>query len=80
FVTIVAGNESHGIYVDGTLLRPESAYTGEVSWADCETISIGSGAPVFTEWGHLSDNSLIDEVRIFNRKLTQTEIQDMMND
>lgn len=80
FVTMVAGGGSHGIYVDGTLLRAESTYTGEVSWADCETISIGSGAPVFTEWGHLSDNSLIDEIRIFNRKLTQAEIQSMMND
>lgn len=80
FVTLVAGGGSQGIYVDGTLLRAQSTYTGEVSWANCATISIGSGAPVFTEWGHLSDNSLIDEVRIFNRKLTATEIQDMMND
>jgi hypothetical protein len=62
------------------LLRAESTYTGEVSWANTELLSIGSGAPTFTEWGHLSDNSLIDEVRIFNRKLTATEIQDMMND
>lgn len=80
FVTMVVGGGSHGIYVDGTLLRAESTYTGEVSWADTELLSIGSGAPNFTEWGHLSDNSLIDEIRIFNRKLTQTEIQSMMND
>ncbi|MCW5911794.1 MAG: LamG domain-containing protein [Cyclobacteriaceae bacterium] len=80
FVTMVAGGGSHGIYVNGTLLRAESTYTGGISWADCETISIGSGAPVFTEWGHLSDNSLIDEIRIFNRKLSEAEIQEMMND
>lgn len=80
FVTLVAGGGMQGIYVDGVLLRPESNYTGAVSWANTTNISIGSGAPMFTEWGHLSDLSLIDEVRIFNRKLTQTEIQDMMND
>jgi len=80
FVTMVAGGGSHGIYANGTLLRAESTYTGQVSWADCVNLSIGSGAPVFTEWNHLSDNSLIDEIRIFNRKLTQAEIQDMMND
>ncbi|MBX2896085.1 MAG: LamG domain-containing protein [Cyclobacteriaceae bacterium] len=80
FVTMVAGGGSHGIYVNGTLLRAESTFTGNLSWADCEFISIGSGAPRFTEWGHLSDNSLIDEIRIFNRKLSQAEIQQMMND
>lgn len=80
FVTLVVGDGAQGIYANGTLLRPESTFTGQVSWTDCEFISIGSGAPRFTEWGHLSDNSLIDEVRIFNRKLTQAEIQTMMND
>jgi hypothetical protein len=79
FVTMVAGDGAHGIYVNGTLLRAESTYTGAVSWADCEFISIGSGAPRFTEWGHLSDNSLIDELRIFNKKLTQTEVEAVMN-
>jgi hypothetical protein len=79
FVTMVAGDGAHGIYVNGTLLRAESTYTGAVSWADCEFISIGSGAPRFTEWGHLSDNSLIDELRIFNKKLTQSEVQAVMN-
>ncbi len=79
FVTMVVGDGAQGIYVDGTLLRAESTYTGAVSWADCEFISIGSGAPRFSEWGHLSDNSLIDEVRIFNKKLTQEEVQAVMD-
>ncbi|MBN8650055.1 MAG: LamG domain-containing protein [Cytophagales bacterium] len=80
FITMVVGEGAHGIYVNGALLRAETIFTGSVSWADCEFLSIGSGAPRFTEWGHLSDNSLIDEIRIFNRKLSQAEIQDMMND
>lgn len=80
FITIVVSEGKFGIYANGTLLRAESSYTGNLSWANCEFISIGSGAPRFSEWNHLSDLSLIDEIRIFNRKLTQTEIQSMMAD
>jgi hypothetical protein len=40
-------------------------------------MSIGSGAPRFNEWGHLSDNSLIDELRIYNKALTASMIQSM---
>ncbi|HET9053696.1 MAG TPA: LamG-like jellyroll fold domain-containing protein, partial [Cyclobacteriaceae bacterium] len=79
FFSMVVGNGSHGIYVNGTLLRPESDYVGEISWTDTEFLSIGSGAPNFTEWGHLSDRSQIDELRIFNKKLTQAEIEFVMN-
>jgi hypothetical protein len=38
-------------------------------------MSIGSGAPRFNEWGHLSDLSLIDEVRIYNKALPASEIE-----
>jgi len=79
FMTLVVGEGKYGIYANGTLLRAESTYTGNISWADCEFLSIGSGAPRFIEWGHLSDNSLIDEIRIFNKKLTQAEVQAVMN-
>ena len=51
-------------------------FTG-ISWNGCDIISIGSGAPRFNEWGHLSDNSLIDEVRIYNKVLPVSEIQRM---
>ena len=42
-------------------------------------MSIGSGAPLFVDWGHLSDTGLIDELRIFNKALTETEVQTIMN-
>lgn len=45
-----------------------------ISWEDCTVISIGSGAPGFSEWNHLSDQSLIDDVRIYNRALEVDEI------
>lgn len=49
-------------------------FTG-ISWNDCDIMSIGSGAPRFNEWGHLSDQSLIDELRIYNKALPASEIE-----
>jgi hypothetical protein len=72
---MVVGDGSFGIYANGTLLRAQSSYSDEISWADCEFISIGSGEPRFSEWGHLADVSYIDEIRIFNKKLSQSEVQ-----
>jgi hypothetical protein len=50
-----------------------------ISWAGCNLISIASGVPYFVEWGHLSDNSLYDEMRFFGKALSQQEIRDLMN-
>jgi hypothetical protein len=52
---------------------------GGIDWNDCSILSIGSGAPRFTGWSHLSDQSLIDELRIFDKALTQQEIQSIFN-
>jgi hypothetical protein len=37
-----------------------------------------SGAPRFMEWGHLSDQSFMDELRLFNKALTQSQVQAVM--
>jgi hypothetical protein len=68
----VSGTKSI-IYINGVLAR-ESTLTA-ISWAGCDVLSIMSGIPRFTEWNHKSDLSLMDELRIFNKSLTQTEIQ-----
>ena len=39
---------------------------------------IGAGGPTFDYWGHLSDSSIMDELRMYNTTLTQTEIQSML--
>ena len=38
-------------------------------------MSIGSGSPRFNEWGHNSDHSLIDELRIYNKALSADDIK-----
>jgi hypothetical protein len=37
-----------------------------------------SGVPRFSEWGHRSDLSYMDELRLFDKALTQEEIQALM--
>lgn len=66
------------VYIDGEIAR-EGDFAG-IDWAGCNILSIMSGAPRFIGWGHGSDRSLMDELRIFNRALSQTEIQQLIED
>ena len=65
------------IYINGQVAS-QGNFSG-VSWAGSNILSIASGAPRFTEWGHLSDTSLFDELRIFDKALTQSEIQTIID-
>lgn len=65
------------VYIDGEIVS-QGSFTG-ISWSECDIISIGSGAPRFTGWGHLSDQSQIDELRLFNKALTQEEVNSIRN-
>lgn len=74
--TIAQGHTT--VYINGNIVS-EGDFDG-VDWTECDVLSIASGAPRFTEWGHLSDQSLYDELRMFDRALAQDEIQAMMNE
>jgi hypothetical protein len=65
------------VYLDGEVVA-QGAFSG-VDWTGCDILSIASGAPRFTEWGHFSDGSLIDELRLFDKALTQEEVQAVRN-
>lgn len=66
------------VYIDGEVVK-QGDFTG-VDWADCNLLSIMSGAPRFTGWGHQSDLSLMDELRLFNKALSQDEIKAIIED
>ncbi|HET8736494.1 MAG TPA: LamG domain-containing protein, partial [Pricia sp.] len=66
------------VYIDGQLVR-EDPLDG-IDWTDCNILSIMSGAPNFTQWNHLSDQSFMDELRIFDRAISQEEVQQIMAD
>lgn len=61
------------VYIDGEVVS-QGVFPG-ISWAGTDILSIASGAPRFAGWGHLSDRSFFDELRLFNKALTQQEIQ-----
>lgn len=64
------------VYIDGEIVS--SGAFGGVNWTGINLLSIMSGAPRFTGWNHLSDQSLMDELRIFDKELTQEEVQALM--
>lgn len=68
----ISGTEAT-VYIDGAAVA-NGTFDG-IDWTDCDIISIGSGAPRFTGWGHNADNSYIDELRIFDKAITLAEVQ-----
>lgn len=77
FAYSISGTECV-VYIDGEIVK-QGAFDG-IDWTGCDILSIMSGAPRFTGWSHLSDLSLMDELRIFNKALTQTDVQQIMAD
>ena len=72
FAFTISGTEAV-VYIDGQVVS-QGAFSG-VDWTDCDVFSIMSGVPRFTGWNHLSDLSFMDELRLFEKALTQSEIQ-----
>nr|WP_321410524.1 LamG domain-containing protein [uncultured Carboxylicivirga sp.] len=75
FAFTLSGTEGV-VYINGEVVK-QGTFSG-VDWTDCEVISIMSGAPNWTGWSHYSDGSAMDELRLFNKALTQAEIQTIM--
>lgn len=73
----ISGTEAI-VYIDGQIVK-QGPLTG-IDWTDCNLLSIMSGAPNFTGWNHFSDQSFMDELRIFNRAIAQQEVQQIMSD
>ena len=78
-VAFTISNSESIIYLNGDAVNT-GALPGAIDWTGTNLVSIMSGAPRFTEWGHLSDTSFMDELRFYNKVLTQDEIQSAMTD
>ena len=65
------------VYINGEVAASNSI--SGIDWSGCDFFSIGSGDPRFNEWGHLADLSYLDELRFFDKALTQEEVQANMN-
>lgn len=64
------------MYIDGELVA-ETAFTG-IDWTDVGDLSIMSGNPNFNGWEHKTEQGQMDELRLYNKTLTQSEIQTVM--
>lgn len=76
-VAFTISNSQSVIYLNGEAVNTGNV-TGGIDWTGTDIVSIMSGAPRFTEWGHLSDRSYMDELRFYNKVLTPEEIQASM--
>lgn len=65
------------LYFNGVLQRT-ATYTSGFDFSKSTNLTIGSGAPSFAYWSHLSDLSLYDEFKVFNKVLTPADIQLLM--
>lgn len=63
-------------YIDGSAVGTPLAVTGDIDYGSNLPLSIGS---IF-DYVTLGFNGVIDEIRIYNRVLSQTEIQESMGD
>ncbi|MDO5969431.1 LamG domain-containing protein [Flavivirga aquimarina] len=64
------------VYLDGVLVNT-GTMAGPIDFTGCTDLVIGSGGPTFSYWGHLSDESPMDELQFFNKELSEEEIQSM---
>lgn len=77
FAFTISGTECV-VYINGEVAK-QGAFAG-IDWTGCDVLSIMSGAPRFTGWNHKSDLSLMDELRIFSKALTQDEVKQIIED
>ncbi|WP_179374621.1 LamG domain-containing protein [Winogradskyella wichelsiae] len=71
----VSATESK-IYLNGDL-KNTTVLDSSIDWTGCTDITVGAGGETFSYWGHLSDLSLIDELKLYNKALSQAEISAM---
>lgn len=76
-IAVTISETESKIYMNG-LLQRTAALASPISFTNCKNVVVGSGIPTFTYWGHNSDTSMIDEFRFFNKALTPSEIQTVM--
>jgi hypothetical protein len=73
-IAVTISQEKNIIYFNGEEVLSDEM-EDVIDWTGCEEITIGAGGETFSYWDHLSDLSLIDELRFFTKTLSQTEIQ-----
>ena len=66
------------IYLNGMPINTGNMAGNAIDWTGVEELTIGAGGETFSYWGHTSDSSPMDELRMFNVALTQEDVQNMI--
>jgi hypothetical protein len=73
-VAITISQTKSTIYFNG-VEKLSADLANMIDWTGCDYVTIGAGGETFSYWNHLSDLSLYDELRFFNKALSPAEIQ-----
>ena len=76
FAFTISNNEAR-VFINDQIVR-EGSFDG-ISWEDCDKVSIMSGAPNFIGWNHRSDQSIMDELRFYDKALSPAEVMEIMD-
>ncbi len=66
------------LYINGMPVNT-STLAAPIDWTGVENLTIGSGGDTFSYWDHLYDGSSLDELRLFDKALTQEDIQALIS-
>lgn len=77
-IAVTVSTTQTKIYFNGVPATNVGTLSAPIDWTGCENLVIGAGGPTFSYWNHLSDLSALDELRGFNKALTQEEVQALM--
>lgn len=77
FIALVIDTDKISLYYDGEL-GLSSDLSAPVDWTNCTALSILNGSPSFDYWNHKYDGSMMDDLRGYNKALTQEEIKTIM--
>ena len=66
------------IYFNGIEMN-SADLSAPIDWTGVGPFTIGAGGETFSYWDHKSDSSDLDELRIFDKALSQADIQIMIN-
>lgn len=73
--TISSANNKTVVYINGEPVNSGDLGGNSIDYTGADLLSIMSGAPRFTDWGHLSDKSAMDNLKFYNKALTAEEVK-----
>lgn len=72
-IAVTISKTESKVYFNG-VLKNTARYSTPFDFSTSTSMTIGSGAPSFSYWNHKEDASMIDELRVYNKALSEQEV------